>query len=477
IVESYLLGNTTGTIPATNALFTDPCNGTAKNLAVQATYLTNEAGSTYLWSNGATTPTINVTPTATTTYTCTVTNGSCSYIDAVTITVNGTLPTISGIPTLCNGGSTVLTSSVATGNLWSNGATTQSITVTSTGNYSVRTINGSCTSANSSIVTVVNSTDPSIYVRGATTICNGQSVALTSYTTIGNVCSRVAENAALTLTAPGNARFVNIDFASYGNSTGSCGSYVQGTCHASNSRNLIEPIFLGNNTGTIQASNSIFGDPCNGTAKNLAVQASYVNTETGSTYLWSNGATTQTINVSPSSTTTYRCTVSVSGCTYIDEVTITVNPSKPTITGNNYICGVGSTVLTATAAPAYIWSNGATTQSITVTTAGNYTVRTIASGCTSAVSDQFPVSLVSLPSTPAIFGSTSLCLGGSSSITTNYVLGPDEAYLWSDNSSGSTLVVSSLGAYALRIRNTVTGCTSATSNTISVSNVISTGTW
>ncbi|GHA31136.1 hypothetical protein GCM10007103_10850 [Salinimicrobium marinum] len=38
IVESYLLGKSTATIPATNAVFTDPCVGTGKRLYVQATY-------------------------------------------------------------------------------------------------------------------------------------------------------------------------------------------------------------------------------------------------------------------------------------------------------------------------------------------------------------------------------------------------------------------------------------------------------
>ncbi|MDO8317373.1 MAG: Ig-like domain-containing protein, partial [Flavobacterium sp.] len=32
VTEGYLLGNTTATIPATNAVFTDPCNGTVKRL-------------------------------------------------------------------------------------------------------------------------------------------------------------------------------------------------------------------------------------------------------------------------------------------------------------------------------------------------------------------------------------------------------------------------------------------------------------
>ncbi|PKV76172.1 Ig-like domain-containing protein [Pontibacter ramchanderi] len=47
-----------------------------------------------------------------------------------------------------------------------------------------------------------------------------------------------------------------------------------------------------------------------------------------------------------------------------------------TITGSTSLCAEGETILTATEAASYKWSNGATTQRITVTTAGTYTVTT-----------------------------------------------------------------------------------------------------
>jgi len=65
-------------------------------------------------------------------------------------------PTISasGATTFCQGGSVTLTSSSATGNVWSNGATTQSITVSGSGTYTVYVDNGTCTSATSAATTV-----------------------------------------------------------------------------------------------------------------------------------------------------------------------------------------------------------------------------------------------------------------------------------------------------------------------------------
>lgn len=54
-----------------------------------------------------------------------------------------------------------------------------------------------------------------------------------------------------------------------------------------------------------------------------------------------------------------------------------------TISGSSSLCAEGETTLTATQAASYKWSNGATTRSITVTTAGTYTVTTTFEvGCT-----------------------------------------------------------------------------------------------
>ncbi len=62
---------------------------------------------------------------------------------------------ISGASSVCNGGTIVLTSSKANDNLWSNGETTQTITVSAAGNYYVRTVSGGCTSAVSAVKTIV----------------------------------------------------------------------------------------------------------------------------------------------------------------------------------------------------------------------------------------------------------------------------------------------------------------------------------
>lgn len=89
--------------------------------------------------------------------------------------------TASGPTTFCTGGSVTLSAPAGTSYLWSNNATTQSINVTTSGSYTVRTITGSCTSAvsNATVVTVnTPPAKPTITVGGGLTINSGMTVAL-----------------------------------------------------------------------------------------------------------------------------------------------------------------------------------------------------------------------------------------------------------------------------------------------------------
>ena len=126
--------------------------------------LTASAGSSYLWSNGATSQTIAVTTTGS--YSVVVTTGGCSLTSAATnITVNpipATTITAGGPTTFCEGSNVVLTASAGSSWLWSNGATSQTITVTNTGAYTVRVTNASSCSATSTATSVTVITRPAV---------------------------------------------------------------------------------------------------------------------------------------------------------------------------------------------------------------------------------------------------------------------------------------------------------------------------
>jgi hypothetical protein len=111
-----------------------------------------------------------------------------------------------------------------------------------------------------------------------------------------------------------------------------------------------------------------------------------------SSYLWSNGSTTQQILA----TTSGDYFVQTGNGTCLSEnsdtlsVAVITAPAKPVInvTGNTILCGVETAVLSAPGSFQYLWSSGATTQDITVSQAGSYSLSVRNStGCLSAVSD------------------------------------------------------------------------------------------
>jgi len=120
--------------------------------------LTSSAATTYLWSTGETTRAITTSQAGS--YTVQVANGgplspaSAATVVSVNLPPNTPTITASGALALCFGRVVTLTSSSATGNLWSNNATTNSITVSAPGVYTVRHIANGCTSLASNSLAV-----------------------------------------------------------------------------------------------------------------------------------------------------------------------------------------------------------------------------------------------------------------------------------------------------------------------------------
>src|SRR5664280_2946256 len=124
-------------------------------------------GNTYLWSTGAITNCITVS--AAGTYTVTVTNSSgCSSVCTKTVIVSPVPDcTITVTGSLCTGQTTQLCTPLITGNtyLWSTGATTNCITVSAAGTYSVTVTNSSgCSSVCSKTIIVTPVPDCTITV-------------------------------------------------------------------------------------------------------------------------------------------------------------------------------------------------------------------------------------------------------------------------------------------------------------------------
>lgn len=91
-------------------------------------------------------------------------------------------------------------------------------------------------------------------------------------------------------------------------------------------------------------------------------------------------------------------------------------PQVPTITSNNShnLCEATDITLTATGGSSYLWSNGETTQSITVNTAGSYTCE-VTNYCGTNTSEPFVVNqIVTAP--PTVEGDT-VCVNGVMTLT------------------------------------------------------------
>lgn len=409
--------------------------------------LTANAGTAYLWSNGANTQSITVN--AAGNYSVTVTNANgCSASSAITtVTVNAPAvsPTIStsGLTTFCAGGSVTLTSSSATGNVWSTGATSQSITVSQSGNYSVTATDGNGCSAISTNTTVTVNTPPvvSISAGGPTSFCNGGSVTLTSSSATGNVWSTNETSQSITVTASGNYTVTVTD----GNG---CSAISAGTVVNANS--AIAPVITANGATSF----------CTGGSVTLTSSATSGN-------VWSNGATTQSITVNQ--TGNYSVIVTdVNGCSAgSNSITVTNNPLPVAIIatgGPTTICEGGSVTLTSNTATGNLWSNGATSQSITLsqTAIVSLTV-TDANGC-STTTGLTTVTVNPLPVvTISASGPTSFCPGGLVILSSSAGSGN----VWSNGgSTNAAITVSTSGNYSVT-QTDANGC-AATSNTITV---------
>jgi len=185
----------------------------------------------------------------------------------------------------------------------------------------------------------------------------------------------------------------------------------------------------------------------------------------GNTYNWTNGQTTRSITVSQ----TGAFSVSVSngtGCASVSapvQVTVQAAPAVSIQPGGpTTICPGSSVSLSAPNGNSYLWSNGSTTRSITVNSAGNYVVTiTGSNGCTAA-SSPLNVSITTLPiPTITTSGPTNLAPGQSVTLTSS----AGTSYLWQPGGqTTSSITVSMPGNYSVTVSNN-TGC-SATSNAV-----------
>jgi gliding motility-associated-like protein len=426
-----------------------------------STTLNGSGGTSYLWSpatglSDATIANPVCTPAATSNYTLTVTSGNCTSLPSAPITVTvynqpaAPLINVNGPITFCQGNSVILTSSVATNNVWSTGATTSSITVTTSGSYTAYYLDANgCSSAVSAIVNVVVNplpAVPTISASGPLTVCPGGTVDLTS--TLANAYNWSNGNNTSTITVTTSGAY-NVTI-----------SDVNG-CTAT-STNTVFTVLPSPAMPTITASGPL--SFCTGDSVTLTSSLS-------STYLWSTGAVTQSITVyntgsfSITNTNSFGC---ITPTSVVTNTTMFPVPLAPTITSNNPItfCYGNNVILTSSAASGYFWSNAYNTQSITVTLSGTYNLSIIdGNGCPSPPSADVIVTVNQLPQSPVItaVGPTTFCAGQSVTLQSNQAIGN----LWSTGSTADNINVTTSGNYSVSYTD-ANNCTSLASNPVMV---------
>lgn len=209
------------------------------------------------------------------------------------------------------------------------------------------------------------------------------------------------------------------------------------------------------------------------------------------TFEWSTGETTQSISVSPATTSSFSVTITSvdnTDCEYSDDVTVTVNPNPDitaVVTTLNPVCDNEGedVILNVDGAPAnatFSWtttsSNGFTSnqQNPTVTTdamfadAGVYTVVvTSEDGCESSASVELVVEDCTCPLMLTLTDNGPYCDGENVNITSNLIGGVgDEVYVWAfngntiigENDPDLTDVVAQTGTYSLNVSSAMSDC-------------------
>ena len=395
------------------------------------TTLRASGGLTYRWSNNQTTDVITVTTAATYTVTATDAN-NCSASTSRIVTVNPLpSPAISGNNSACEGSNITLIASGGTNYVWSNGATTPSVSVNQTGNYfvTVTDANGCLGSTNKNIT--INPL-PNSEITGSSSICTGSSTILTASGGSTYLWSTGETTASITI-SQANTYTVTVTSAQGCTKTASKVVTVN---------NTLQPNITGKNAF-------------------CAGDSTVLTTSGGTNYAWSNGATTSSITIRQ--TGTYSVTVTnANGCNGTSSIIVTSNPlPRPLISGSNSICEGSSTVLTASGGTSYRWLDGQTTPSVSVNQLGNYIVTvTDVNGCSASTNKV--VTLNPLP-TAIISGVLAFCAGSSTTLTASGGL----TYLWSTGATSATINPNQAGVYTVTVTDG-NGCQNSTSKTLTI---------
>ena len=167
-------------------------------------------------------------------------------------------------------------------------------------------------------------------------------------------------------------------------------------------------------------------------------------------FQWSNGETGNSINVSPTETTTYSVFGTSLDCPSAPvSAQVLVNPIPIISVENATICAGETAVLTANGADNFQWSNGETGNSINVSPTETTTYSVI--GTTLSCSDS-AATFVNVNPLPTVHLGTDILLPAGQ-IATLDAAGIGLSYQWSTGATTATILVNSMGTYTVTVTN------------------------
>jgi len=425
----------------------------------QGQSLTLELPSSYtdiLWNTGDTTSTITATQTGTYSATMKTSGAGCSFSSNtvnVVVSANPTATVSSTLGnTICDGSSADLTAPTGMssykwyqGGTQITGANSSTLSVTTAGNYQVEVTNSSGCSTLSTAYGMMVKTLPTGTISNASSLefCEGDSVVLSGPSGMTYAWSTGATSSSITVS---NTATVGLTITN----SGGCSS-------ALTSVDVIE-----NQVPSLTVANGGALEFCFGGSVNLQASGGF------SSYAWSNGIVSQSLIATVSGNYTVTGTTS-DGCTITSAAQSVVVNANPVATvansGSSVLCAGDSTTLSAPfGMSSYLWTSGDTTQTITASTAGNYTVTlTNVDGCSSTSA---ATSITITQITPPMItsnGSLKFCDGGSVSLAVP--LGYN-SFMWNNGSGFSQITATISGDYYALVMN-ADGCATS-SDTVTV---------
>lgn len=447
----------------------------------QVTMTTNNGitGATYSISNSSRptltfcwTPTVEDINLLPNTFTITVRDDACPNNGIQTFSFSIFVPTpfftVSGTNVLCSGGSSGAATAApvfsATYNyLWNTGATSATLSGLTAGTYTV------------------TATDPTSGCSATQSVAVYQPSGLSLNNALVNPTCSGNNNGSIDLSITGGAAPYtytwNTGATTQDLTNMSAGTYTVTVTDANGCSGV--------STTTLQYSNNITAITtpshirCYGQA-NGSIAVSVANGTVPYQFIWSNGQTSAT--GSNLSAGTYTVTVAdANGCKASATATITqpASPLTGSVVNTSTTCsgspgGALSATVSGGAVPyTYLWSNNATSSTISGLTAGTYTVTvTDSRGCTLSMVrtvNQPPTPLQATPATTAIScfglanGTVSLNVSGGSAPYT---------YSWSNGASTPALNGVAAGNYTATVTD-ANGCTTTTNATVTQPAVLS----